>query len=305
MQVTPEQVTPEQVTQENEAKKEEIFEATIMSNIKRKDAYINHLQMVDGIPLFTWLDINPTELCNRKCDFCPRGDGASYPNQNLNIPLKLCQKINDELIALNYQGAVVLSGYGEPMLHPELVEMIRILGNNIHLEMVTNGDKITVELAREMFGSGLDMLVVSMYDGPHQIEYFQDIFAQAGVSSEQYTLRDRWYTIAEDYGVRLTNRGGVATGGYQPEVDLYQPCHYPFYSMMLDWNGDVMLCVHDWNKKVKMGNIALDSMLDVWKSKNFDKYRAMLKKGKRILSPCSGCNTNGTLQGGVQFEAWE
>jgi MoaA/NifB/PqqE/SkfB family radical SAM enzyme len=132
-------------TPENEAKKEEIFEATIMSNIKRKDVYINRLQRIDGMPLFTWLDINPTELCNRKCDFCPRGDGASYPNQNLNISLNLCKKINNELIALNYQGAVVLSGYGEPMLHPKLVEMICILGNNIHLEMVTNGDKITAK----------------------------------------------------------------------------------------------------------------------------------------------------------------
>ncbi len=289
---------------DSEIKKEEIFEQTILANINRKNEFMNGVQFIDDKPLFSWLDINPTELCNRKCEFCPRGDSANYPNQNLHISLELCRKINDELQELNYKGAAVLSGYGEPMLHPELAEMVEILGNNIHLEIVTNGDKITTPLLKQLFGNGLDVMVVSMYDGPHQIEQFKSMFAEAGVTEEQYVLRDRWYSIDEDYGVRLTNRGGVATGGYQPEVDLYKPCHYPFYSMMLDWNGDVMLCVHDWNKKIRMGNITLDSMLNVWQSKNFDKYRSILKKGKRVLPPCSSCNTNGTLQGKNHFDAW-
>lgn len=285
--------------------KEEVFEQTIMSNIKRKSEFVDQVQIVNDIPLFSWIDLNPTELCNRKCEFCPRVDGSLYPNQNLNISLELCKKINKELRELNYKGGLVLSGYGEPTLHPELMKMVRILGDDVHLEMVTNGDKLTAEIVRELFKIGLNVMVVSMYDGPHQINEFKKIFDDAEIPDDMYILRDRWYAVEEDYGVKLTNRAGVATEGYQSEVELYKPCHYPFYSMMLDWNGDVMLCVQDWNKKVKMGNIASNSLFDVWQSSGFKKYRNMLKRGKRILAPCNKCNTNGTLHGNNHLALWQ
>ena len=32
------------------------------------------------------MEINPTELCNRKCSFCPRGDW--YPNKNLHLTIE-------------------------------------------------------------------------------------------------------------------------------------------------------------------------------------------------------------------------
>ena len=284
--------------------KEDIFEQTIMSNIKRKSKFIDKVQMHDNTPLFSWIDLNPTELCNRTCEFCPRVDSSLYPNQNLNISLDLCKKINNELKDLNYKGGLVLSGYGEPMLHPELIKMVKILGDEVHLEMVTNGDKLTTQIIQELFESGLNVMVVSMYDGPHQVDAFKKIFEEAKVSEDSYILRDRWYSIEEDYGVKLTNRAGVATEGEQSDVDLHRPCHYPFYSIMVDWNGDVMLCVQDWNKKVKMGNIASSSLLGVWQSSGFKKYRNMLKKGNRILAPCNQCNTNGTLHGANHLRSW-
>jgi len=284
--------------------KEEVFEETIMSNIKRKSLFVDKVHMHNGIPLFSWIDLNPTELCNRTCDFCPRVDSSLYPNQNLNISLDLCKKINNELKELNYRGGMVLSGYGEPMLHPELIEMVRILGDEVHLEIVTNGDKLTTEIVQELFKSGLNVMVVSMYDGPHQVDAFKKIFIDANVQEDSYILRDRWYAVEEDYGVKLTNRAGVALGGNQSEVDSYRPCNYPSYSMMLDWNGDVMLCVQDWNKKIKMGNFASNSLLNIWQSSGFKKYRNMLGKGHRALAPCNQCNTNGTLHGNDHVAAW-
>jgi radical SAM protein with 4Fe4S-binding SPASM domain len=287
------------------SQKEEIFDQTIMSNIKRKSVFVDKVQMLGDTPLFSWIDLNPTELCNRTCEFCPRVDSSLYPNQNLNISLDLCKKINNELQNLNYKGGLVLSGYGEPMLHPEVVKIVQILGKGIHLEMVTNGDKLNPDIIRKLFeNDGLDVMVVSMYDGPYQVDEFQKMFEKAGIPDELYILRDRWYTIEEDYGVKLTNRAGVATEGHQDLVDLFRPCYYPFYSMMLDWNGDVMLCVQDWNKKVKMGNITYSSLIDVWQSSGYKKYRNILKKGKRVLSPCSECNTNGTLHGKQHLACW-
>jgi radical SAM protein with 4Fe4S-binding SPASM domain len=284
--------------------KDEIFQDTIKKNLERKSSFIDEVHLHKGTPLFSWIDLNPTELCNRKCVFCPRVDESEYPNQNLNIDLKLCTKIHDELISIGYKGGIVLSGYGEPMLHPQIMEMVKILGYGIQIEIVTNGDTLNVEIIKEIYNNGLDLMVVSMYDGPHQVKHFEKMFYDAKIPKESFILRDRWYASDVDFGVKLTNRAGVVTIGNQEMVDLKKPCNYPFYSMMVDWNGDVMLCVQDWNKKVKMGNIAMSSLVDVWNSKSYTKYRRNLAKSRRVLSPCKECNTDGTLHGKNHVEKW-
>jgi radical SAM protein with 4Fe4S-binding SPASM domain len=284
--------------------KEEIFEQTIMKNIRRKSKYIDHVQMVDGVPLFSWIDINPTELCNRKCEFCPRKDPSEYPNQNLNMTIELGKKIADELKEYKYRGGVIFSGYGEPLLHNDIVKLVSVFGKEIHIELITNGDKLNETLLHELFGAGLDVILVSMYDGPHQVDYFKKMFTKAGLKEKQYVLRDRWYSINEDYGVKLTNRAGTVKEGYQSAPDQKRPCYYTHYSLQIDWNGDVMLCVQDFNKKIKFGNLYAQSLLEIWKSGNISKYRKILGRGHRVMYPCNRCNVNGTLHGKNHAEVW-
>ena len=31
--------------------------------------------------------------------------------------------------------------------------------------------------------------------------------------------------------------------------------------MTIDWNGDILVCMQDWNKKIKFGNIQANSLL--------------------------------------------
>ena len=45
------------------------------------------------------IEINPTELCNRKCSFCPRHDSNLYPNRNLHIEINTIQNLNTQLIS--------------------------------------------------------------------------------------------------------------------------------------------------------------------------------------------------------------
>jgi radical SAM protein with 4Fe4S-binding SPASM domain len=285
--------------------KEEIFEQTIMKNIRRKSRYIDQVQMVDGVPLFSWIDINPTELCNRKCEFCPRRDPAEYPNQNLHMQVAMAKRIVDELRSFEYRGGIIFSGHGEPLLHNDIVGLVGAFGSDIHTELVTCGDKLSVELVKELFAAGLGVLLVSMYDGPHQVDKFKKMFAEAGLNSEQYVLRDRWYGVEEDYGVKLTNRAGTVREGHQVAFDKNRPCYYTHYSLQIDWNGDVLLCVQDFNKKIKFGNLYAQSLLDIWKSRNISRYRRVLGKGRRVIYPCDRCNVNGTLHGRKHLEAWD
>ncbi len=296
-------MTPPQPISKRETK-EEIFEQTILKNVERKGKFIDQIQHVDNIPLFSWIDLNPTELCNRRCVFCPRKDDTFYPNQNLHVDLALARKIASELHEYKYRGGLNLCGYGDPLLHPDIVGLVKVFGRDIHTEMVTNGDKLHKELAQKLFDAGLDVLLVSLYDGPYQIDYFKELFASAGIEENQYILRDRWYSVEEDYGVKLTNRAGSVQAGNQARVENARPCYYTHYSLQIDWNGDVMLCAQDFNKKIKFGNLYAKSMLEIWTSRNARKYREMLGKGYRGIYPCINCNVNGTLHGSKHCEEW-
>ena len=284
--------------------KKEVFEQTILKNIKRKSVFVDNVQMYNDVPLFSWIDINPTELCNRKCSFCPRVYADEYPNQNLNMSIGLAKKIAKELVDLNYKGGVVFSGYSEPLLHPNIINIVKAFGVYVHTEIVTNGDKLSDAIILDLYQAGLDVLIVSLYDGPQQLEEFKKQFNNLGVERDKYVLRDRWYDIDEDYGLKLTNRSGVIDTENQTEVDIDRPCFYTHYSMMIDWNGDVMLCVQDWNKKIKFGNVQSDSLCNVWLSNNIKKYRKMLGKGFRRLALCDQCNVDGTLHGGEHLKKW-
>jgi uncharacterized Fe-S cluster-containing radical SAM superfamily enzyme len=201
-----------------------ISEAT-KANLRRKSAFVDQVQLHEGVPLFSWVDLSLTELCNRSgpataghkaCVFCPRIDPAFYPNQNLNMSMELVDKIMTELTELRYKGTIVLCGYGEPLLHPEIGQIVRRLKNCVgcRVEIVTNGDFLGPEKIRMLLDQGLDYFVVSLYDGPHQLEKLNHAFRDAGVlgtaCEETYLLRDRWHTEADQFGLKLTNRAGTA-----------------------------------------------------------------------------------------------
>ena len=273
-------------------------------NLRRKSSYIDIVQIYENKPLLSWIDINITELCNRKCEFCPRIDDALYPNQNLHMSVELASKIGLELEELQYQGVVVFSGYSEPMMCPHFTDIVAAFPSSIRLELVTNGDFLKAKNIKDLFAAGLDYIVVSMYDGPHQIEHFTKLFSEAGLDEERYILRDRWHTEEDSFGLKLTNRAGTINTGNQIEVNPHHPCNYTAYSMTVDWNGDVMLCMQDWNKKVKFGNVSQQTLTEVWFSKGLDKYRNKLLNGNRACAPCNKCNTDGTLHGHNHSVIW-
>ena len=172
------------------------------------------------------------------------------------------------------------------------------------LELVTNGDKLTSKDFKNLFSIGINHFVVSLYDGEHQLKKFNTLFAKAGLSEEHYSLRDRWHDSDKNFGLKLTNRGGTIKIGEQPEVVLKKPCYYPSYSMTIDWNGDVLVCMQDWNKKVKFGNARSQSLFEIWQNKAFSKYRMSLLSGTRKFSPCNKCNAEGTMHGFNHADAW-
>tara|TARA_B100001094_G_scaffold36072_1_gene30176 strand:- start:3752 stop:4636 length:885 start_codon:yes stop_codon:yes gene_type:complete len=276
----------------------------LRKNIERKQPSINDVVMHDGFPLFSWIELNINELCNRTCEFCPRVNPKTYPNQNLHMDLELAENIANQLDDLNYTGTINISGTGEPLLTGYVADIVRKFGEKgIHVEIVTNGDRLKPKLIKELYDAGLGQLVVSMYDGPEQIEKFNSLFKECGIDESLYSLRDRWYPPEDDYGLLYTNRAGFL--GEKLTEKEKRACFYPHYSVYLDWNGDMLLCCQDmYNRTVNFGNVKEKQLFEIWKDAKLMKFREKLGVGDRSLNPCSNCTANGLLFGHNHVKKW-
>ena len=178
------------------------------------------------------------------------------------------------------------------------------------LEIVTNGDMLKPAKVADLHAAGLDALLVSMYDGPEQIPVLEAIRDEAGVPADWMLLRERYLPPEQNFGINLSNRAGMVTGLENLGVaalaePLKHPCFYVHYRMMVDHNGDVLLCPHDWGKRLIAGNLTRDNIVEVWTGRVLDLARRRLGKANRNFGPCKVCDVDGTLQGRGHFEAWE
>ena len=286
-------------------------------NIERKKPSINNVVMHGDIPLFSFIELNINEICNRVCPFCPRSNPEQYPNQNIHMSVELAKNIAEQLADINFTGIVNISGTGEPLLTKHVVDIVKQFGDKgIHIEIVTNGDMLVSKkgskLIKDLYSAGLCQFVVSMYDGPEQIDEFNTLFASCDIDKGSYSLRDRWYDESEDYGLLYTNRAGNI--GFEHLSDISKQklmksgksaCFYTHYSMMIDWNGDALLCCQDmYNRTVNFGNVKDKSLVDIWTDAKLTEFRNKLKNGERSLSPCSNCNANGQVFGINHMQAW-
>ena len=287
-------------------------------NIERKKPSINNVVMHGDIPLFSFIELNINEICNRVCPFCPRSNPEQYPNQNIHMSVELAKNISEQLADINFTGIVNISGTGEPLLTKHVVDIVKQFGNKgIHIEIVTNGDMLVskkgTKLIKDLYSAGLCQFVVSMYDGPEQIDEFNTLFASCGIDKGSYSLRDRWYDESEDYGLLYTNRAGNI--GFEHLSDISRKklmesgksaCFYTHYSMMIDWNCDALLCCQDmYNRTVNFGNVKDKSLVDIWTDAKLTEFRNKLKNGDRSLSPCSNCNANGQVFGVNHASKWK
>ena len=299
---------------------------TIDPNVKRKNEYRTIFEtkeiVSDNSPLFSWIEFNLVGLCNRRCNFCPWSNpewrSTHVPNTStgddiLHFPVEIYEKIMDDLNKIGFDGGIIYSAFSEPLLYKHLDEVIKITKKKcpkVRIEMVTNGDFLNKEKLTQLFDVGLTRLDVSIYDGPDKVEHFQNMRDEVGLNKEQFHIRERWYAPEEHYGIgAISNRAGA---NIMPEINvnkittaLKRKCFYPFYQLIVDYDGGVLLCNHDWDKRLIMGNVKETSILDIWNSQKYKEVRQKLAVADRNHSPCNRCDANGMMMGEEFVDKWE
>ena len=278
---------------------------TIKKNIKRRKIIVDQdIKFYKNVPLPTWIELSLIDVCNRTCSFCPKSDPKVAPDTYQKMSRLLIDKLTAELKKIKYRGAIALCGYGEPLLHKDILYITKKLSEVASVEIVTNGDVLTSKLLKNLYLAKASRILISMYDGPKQVEKFKRITKNSKVPPDFTILRDRWYDKDNNFGVKLTNRTGTIKIGNQVSNSTHAICFYPSYQFLIDWNGDVFLCPQDWQRRVTMGNMMQENIFDIWGGKIMSKYRKELLDGKRKSSPCNSCNAQGTLLGHNHAKIW-
>ena len=85
-------------------------------------------------------------------------------------------KLISELSDLNFIGTLRYSGFVEPLLDKNIFNLVKNAREKLpksNIEMVTNGDVLNDERLIKLYESGLTKLLISIYDGPEDVEKFQ------------------------------------------------------------------------------------------------------------------------------------
>jgi len=278
------------------------------TNLKNKSKTVeNNIQFFDyegtKLPLPTEIEISESGTCNRTCSFCPRS-APDFEDKKEFITNELHEKLCIELQKLNYRGTIRYSGFVEPLLDKNIFNLIVMIRNFLpdsNIEMVTNGDPLNLKRLNKLFESGLNRVLISAYDGKEDADKLEDLCKNAGLTSEQYIVRHRYYTEEKDFGITLSNRSGLMENAEfkieSLKEPLKNPCYIPSYTFFLDYQGDVLMCPHDWGKKIILGNLNKEKLIDIWFSKKSIGIRKMLHKSNRNFTPCNVCDVEGTLMG--------
>lgn len=277
-------------------------------------------QIVSDFPVH--LDIEITTLCNLQCPMCPRTK-MIQENQFLNYGT---MKFDDFKYIID-QGAenglysIKLNYLGEPLVHPDIVKLVRYAKNKgiVDIMFNTNGVLLTEEMSANLLEAGLDNLFLS-FDSPYpkqyeqirvgakfekvikNIQYFSELkkkkyrHVQERISMVMMTddskTREDFFCLFKDIAdaVGFCERRDPHDKGKKPIVHGFI-CSQLFQRMFLRLNGDVIVCCGDDKNGYTVGNWKNQCLRDIWHGECYGSIRKVHKEGHYYSIPiCRICS---------------
>ena len=146
--------------------------------------------------------IIPMRRCNLACAYCNEYDAVSQP-----VPLEEMFRRIDKLAALGTT-VITISG-GEPLLHPDLDEIIRhIRQHHMIAGLITNGYLLTAERIQRLNRAGLEHLQISI-----------DNVTPDDVSKKSLKVLDKKLQLLAEHAEFHVNINSVVGGGIRSPYD--------------------------------------------------------------------------------------
>lgn len=272
------------------------------------------------------VDIGTTNLCNAACVMCPH----SKLKKMGTMDMKLYKKIIDNCAKLKIK-IITLSFFGEPFLDKTIIEKIKYAKERgMNVAFYSNASLLTEKYAKEIIEAELDSITIS-FDGYSKETYEKirknlkfdvtkrnvlgliKIRKQMNKKNPKINLvlvelEENKKEIGNFYrewknkvdSINIINmrnwandiqKEGTKESFHFNKKLKRKPCALIWLKMVVDWNGDVVLCCDDWNHSTILGNLKNQSIEEIWKGDKLRKIREAHVKGEFYKVPlCAGCN---------------
>ena len=268
------------------------------------------------------LQIEPTSICNYRCVFCYQVDSSFNKKSNGMMGMMsfdLFKLLIDE--AEGRCEAISLASRGEPLICPEIEEMLAYAGGKfLALKLNTNAWFLDDAKCHAILQAGVNTVVFSA-DSASEPNYSR---FRVGGQLERvvknikrfHEIREKQYahstTISRVSGVKVPGSDDidhmehfwgdwvdqVSFVDYNPWENTYQQpvnnittaCSDLWRRMFVWWDGSVNPCDSDYKSTLCVGKAPESGLSSLWRSQQYEELRKIHKNQKRQqCNPCDRC----------------
>lgn len=270
------------------------------------------------------IQIETVNICDAACVFCPY---KSMTRPKAVMPMQLFKKIIDDAATIPPIDKVTLNGLGEPLLDKHLMERLAYVRKRMNikcLDLYTNGNRLTLDIVRDMMKMPVDMLYVSLnavddkarkqvmgVDGFERLAETLDkaiaitkkskmmIVVKGVVGTDLMEFGDadafvkRWGGNTSDGGNAFLHLEGNWAGTmYKSRFKHRNCCHRIIDQIMVLADGRVSLCCFDGDGEVIFGDLNAQSIRDIYNNGLALEYREAHMQGRRSeMTLCADCTS--------------
>lgn len=268
-----------------------------------------------------------TNACNLRCRYCHFHSIQAVRRRKIGyLPRNIWEKVLRELEEQKDAVTLMTHGAGEPLLHPDLLEILQRARRipNLKLGFMCNGMLLNDEWSRRLVELQVDFIAFSI-DGTDPVthDFFrhkanlsrieQNVFSlirekeRQGSALPQLSFNmvsypeiehqvhgyvNKWIPHASGINISRFRPVGSRRLWQKPDTINFRPCLLLYKQMVIGADGRVGLCCEDINLEVQVGSIPGDSIKTIWNhSPVLGKYRRHHEKGDvKGLALCRDCH---------------
>lgn len=243
--------------------------------------------------------IEVSAFCNRVCSYCPNHFTPRAPVDFMSM--EMFDTVLERLREIDWVGPVSYQFLGEPMLDKRLPDLVRRTKAKVKgalPRIYTNADFLTEDLLEEFIDAGVFNIVVVRHP-PFSHEWDARVIPL--VQDKRYkkyftyngTLKigkpDDYHKVDNSQHYMQTHPFGG--GNEQPDI-VYTSCPHIMGNYTILRNGDVVQCCLSWDRQPVIGNVATETLLEIWNKPIFKEIRndVIYKKVKTPkMDKCKAC----------------
>lgn len=251
----------------------------------------------------------PTNRCNLRCITCPNRTMETRKKGFMDFAM-----FKSILEASPYLDMVQLNGWGEPFLHPQIIEFIRYAkGKGRRVYLYSNGTMIDEARTTEVIKSGLDRIIISL-DGIGETYERIRGYPYSKIENQVLALIEKRDKMKSPFIIDVSMVGSKDTedaidefkARWKDKVSQVQVLSYFEHTPkqrrtkcrelwrgnpQILWDGTVSPCCIDWDGEMAFARVDSDGydLQRLWNGKKMrDLRRHHIKK--IFHSVCNRCN---------------